>query len=249
VKELFGLTVKEIDFITTPTGDYEHMFEEEFRFFITKLIKKIEPSLICTDEEYIESDKVIPDMLVTSGKKKIAIELKKASRGYLVDCSIKQFMRYVNTYDYTGIVCYHQVPRIANELGNNVWTGEEFMARLDEYYNSQMEHYYSEKRAYDRAPVEDNEFCKKTYLTNVYLAYRLSARQIKTFDFSDLKIRTIVGAEAFKVFEPDFKKDADKVLFFTSLEDYEVLAKKLNLTKALADMQLRTNLKEKKRKN
>ena len=248
VKELFGLTVREIDFIRTPTGDYEHMFEEEFRFFITKLIKKIDPTLTCTDEEHIESEKVIPDMLVTKGRKKIAIELKKASKGYLVDCSIKQFLRYVDTYDYTGIVCYHQIPRVANELGSKVWSGKEFMNFLDKYYESQKNRYREEKKPYDRAPADDNEFCKKVYLTNVYLAYRLCARQIEKFNFNKLKIRTIVGEEAFDIFRPEFKKGADKVLFFTSVENYEQLAKKLKLTKELAEMRKRTKIKEKRSK-
>jgi len=236
IKEMFGITIREVSFMKTPTNEKEMAFEDDFRILMSKIINKIDPNANCSEEEIaVEEANVFPDILVTqkvNGKEKqSAVELKKATKGHLVDCSIKQFLKYVQAYDYTGIITFYGLPGVAEDLGTNTYTGEEFMQKLRDYYSGKTSEKKKEKNAYRNATVLDPEYCDKVKLTNTYLAYRLSYRNLSKFNFDGLTIQTIVGPKAFDTFKQTYKKTTDKLLFFLGTEGIQELVKKTNLEK------------------
>ena len=199
------------------------------------IIKTIDQKAHCTEEEHhVEELDVHPDILVTQGtgknKKQTAIELKKAAKGHLVDCSIKQFLKYVGAYDYTGILTFYDLPGVALHLGNNTYTAKEFMQALKNYYNQKTKEMEQEKNKLKRALVTQPEFCDKVKATNTFLAYRLSYRNLSKFSFGRKKIQVIVGEKAFNIFKKEQKPKADKVLFFVGDKGIEQLARQYKVS-------------------
>ncbi|MBR9707513.1 MAG: hypothetical protein GOV15_03695, partial [Candidatus Diapherotrites archaeon] len=178
IKELFGITIREVSFLKTPTNVKEMEFEVKFRTLVSSIVQSIDSKAHCTDEEFEAEEGVYPDILVTQTRNKkaklTAIELKKAARGHLVDCSIKQFLKYVEVYDYTGILTFYDLPGVALHLGNKKYTGEAFMQALKDYYAQKTKEMEVERNKFRRAIVTDPEFCDKVKATNTFLAYRLS---------------------------------------------------------------------------
>ena len=235
----FGLTPKITTFKKLEnTTKSEVTFEEKFRSLVSALVRKVNPGAHCTEEEHDKDEGVLPDTLVTMpDKRAVSLELKRSSQGFYVDASVKQFLRYLNVYDYVGIIGFHDLPSLASHLGSNTFTGEKLLNSLKEYFDQRVEERKKERNKYPRELSLDHpDFCAKVDATNTYLAYRYARKQLDKFDFKGKTIEVLVGPEAFKVFEEGYKKRTDKVLLFVGGATLAVKCSELGLTEKLKEV-------------
>ena len=235
----FGLTPKITTFKKLEnTTKSEVTFEDKFRSLVSAVVRKINHEAHCTEEEHDKDEGVLPDTLVTlPDKRSIALELKRSSQGFYVDASIKQFLRYLTVYDYVGIIGFHDLPSLASHLGGNTFTGEKLLTSLKEYFDKRIEERKKERNKYPRELSMDHpDFCAKVDATNTYLAYRYARKQLDKFNFKHESIEVLVGPDAFRVFEKDYKKKTDKVLLFIGGTTLAQKCSDLGLTEKLKEV-------------
>ena len=250
IREEFGLTPKIITFRKLEkTTSTEKTFEDKFRELVSSLIKKYNQNAVATSEEHKEDlgSGVLPDTLVTlPDGRRIAIELKRSSQGFYVDTSIKQFLRYLEVYDYVGIIAFHDLPAIAGVLGNKEFAGPQLLDALKKYFEAKTEEHKSQRNKYKRnLPVDHPDFCASVEATNTFLAYRYSRKQLDKFN-PKYSVQVLLGPEAFDLFKPEYKPLYQKTLFFIGGATLAILCNGQGLKNELAHVRdFDNHLKEK----